>query len=653
MVELLERRSIMSRGRKQTMYPNPAEKHMIAYQKFHGGLNTVDANDNLQDHEFPNLINIDLSERGSLKKRAGFKATKTIATMGEFQGIFPFQSQTIVAMDGKLYTLNQDSSLTEIIITNLTSFQTTRPVEAVQVGDSLYVATGTRLVEVKADLTAAVVEPYETDSMEYLYLGGNGLADDPQSHITNRTSSELFIDAVMFSQRYGVVHQPFTISIYVAKPDTMTVEFKIERKWPGKDTWYVDQDWTTTSTKSITTQHLGSHEIRVWVREQGITDTTQHVEYNVPRYTVKEVYDGKDDENDDISACNRILKHWERLVLYGNPNNKKRIYVSELNKFNYFPIPNSVDFDNPSSNGVTKVIRYRDMLVSFSDSDIQALFGTSPYDYRRVVLNTDVGAIAPESVKVVENHIIFLSQQGVYLLKSVGTMESRANVERIDSKIRNIVPNKQNACASVHENQYMISFPDEKLRFRFYYDWGVWTKDEGNGVALLRTWSDDGRLYGFNVNGEFGYYDASSFKDTETFPTRIETKMLDLGQPYNPKKLKELQILVRNFGMNTGVYVSVYADSELRVDPNQGEAVVDAEGIVTWETTNEPNVQTEAGTIFGQWTLGESAFGLQETKLTKLRLSGRCRQTKLIIENLEDTPHQLLGFGIVYKVKSP
>jgi hypothetical protein len=56
---------------RQNMYPQPYRKQMEAYNNFSGGLNTVTSNDKLLDQELVNLENIELSERGSLKRRTG------------------------------------------------------------------------------------------------------------------------------------------------------------------------------------------------------------------------------------------------------------------------------------------------------------------------------------------------------------------------------------------------------------------------------------------------------------------------------------------------------------------------------------------------------------------------------------------------------
>jgi hypothetical protein len=53
------------------MKPTPYEKHMEGYNNFSGGLNTVTASDNMNDSEMLDLTNVDLGERGSLRRRTG------------------------------------------------------------------------------------------------------------------------------------------------------------------------------------------------------------------------------------------------------------------------------------------------------------------------------------------------------------------------------------------------------------------------------------------------------------------------------------------------------------------------------------------------------------------------------------------------------
>jgi hypothetical protein len=56
----------------------PYEKSMETYQNFSGGLNTTAAPDNMSDSELADMLNEDIGERGSLKRRHGFKKVSTM-----------------------------------------------------------------------------------------------------------------------------------------------------------------------------------------------------------------------------------------------------------------------------------------------------------------------------------------------------------------------------------------------------------------------------------------------------------------------------------------------------------------------------------------------------------------------------------------------
>lgn len=57
---------------REELRPQPYLKHMYSYRTF-DGLNTMDAENQMTDSELTDLTNIDLSERGSLRRRPGMK----------------------------------------------------------------------------------------------------------------------------------------------------------------------------------------------------------------------------------------------------------------------------------------------------------------------------------------------------------------------------------------------------------------------------------------------------------------------------------------------------------------------------------------------------------------------------------------------------
>jgi hypothetical protein len=56
----------------------PYEKLMETFQRFDGGLNTMTAPDNMADSELTDMLNEDIGERGSLKRRHGFRKVPTM-----------------------------------------------------------------------------------------------------------------------------------------------------------------------------------------------------------------------------------------------------------------------------------------------------------------------------------------------------------------------------------------------------------------------------------------------------------------------------------------------------------------------------------------------------------------------------------------------
>lgn len=63
---------------RQGYYTNPAEKKIEVFHRFDGGMNTVTADENMADNESFKTINMDLVERGPLRRRHGMKPVNNI-----------------------------------------------------------------------------------------------------------------------------------------------------------------------------------------------------------------------------------------------------------------------------------------------------------------------------------------------------------------------------------------------------------------------------------------------------------------------------------------------------------------------------------------------------------------------------------------------
>ena len=612
---------------RQRYYQEAWQKHLEVYQDFSGGLNTTSAQDTMNDRELLEALNVDLDERGSLKRRSGMVSHLPAPLgSGETQGYFRFYKtaytfEEIIAKDGRLFKNGN-----QIPIEGLPGgFQTERFIEAVQYYDKMYFATGTKLVQYDGEV-AKVVEPYKPQPLEALYVGTNALADNPNDFLSHRTGLTLQITGVTFSSRYGVMNEPFTLTAYHIKKAEDAVEYQFEYRYPfmedGK--YHLGQDWSADNTWTFTAEGEGDMQFRVNARTRGMTVAA--AQYLVPTYRIKPAPDPDDIEPEygGIHTCNRILVHWDRILLYGDTKNFNILYMSHLKNPNYFPMPNNLVFETTKNEPLTAVTRFRDYLVTFTDSSIQALFGKSPSDYRRVVLNTSVGCIAPKSVAVMDNYVVFLSAEGVYLLKSVGYVDDKANVSKVDVTVANLIPRDATACAIVDDDQYQIVFPERKERFRFYKGLGVWARDSSDSLDLHSLVIYDNSLYGQRESGQVVKFSDSVYTDLgEVYPMVVETKYFDFGQPYHRKKLKELQITANTPQEGSVALMKLFTDGS-----NNVTEVV--EKIVKFEPTEK-----------------------YDTFVAKVKIKGRSLRTKIRIEHTKDEPMQILGAAFVMKLKKP
>lgn len=541
---------------------------------------------------------------------------------------------------------------TELVVTGLPlGFQKIRSIEAVQYKDKMYLATGTKMI-VFDGATASVLDPYKPTTLEALYIGTNALADDPSNFMADGVANELRIDGVTSSLRIGVINTKTTLTVYVSKPDTIpSVEYKISYRKVGDANWTLGRDFTTTKTYDFIPTSTGDYEFDVYARKAGDTVATP-ARFIVPSYTVK-----SKDENEvlDFSAihrCNRVLLHWERIIVYGDDYNSSMIYISDLKKPSFFPIPNSLSFENKEMGQITSLVRYRDMLVAFTPSSIQALYGKSPDEYQRVTLNTSIGCISPFSTRVVNNYIVFLSKDGVYLLESVGYTEEKANVTKIDQKVNNIVKRVTNAVGSIHNGQYKVFFPSEKKLLRTYYDqnWS-WAKDESEkmDISYANEWDDLLYVQSMSTGTVYYFKDGLYSDDGYVYEDLVVTKEYDFETPYSDKKIKEMKFLLSTSDKTVNLSLSLVGDGNLLVNPNNNRAEV-VNGSVVWVEELMANLSIHSGTVMGAWVLGLDGFGRRETVHHKQRISGRFKRLRLMLSHKEATSNNIISFGFIYTV---
>lgn len=609
-------------------YTEPWEKKLEEYQNFSGGINTTSAQDLMGDHELSTAINVSLDERGSVARRTGMKSHLIPQTVnGTAQGYFKFYKtaydyEEIVAIDGKL----EIDGIVKTIDGLPDGFQTERFIEAVQYYNKMYFATGSRLVEYDGT-TLKVVEPHKPQPLEALYIGTNGLADNPNDYLDHGIGSTLQLTGVIFSERYGVMNEPFTLTAYHSKKAEDTVEYQFEYRYPFMEdgVWHLGQDWDASNVWTFVAEGEGDMQFRINARVTG--GTVAEAQYLVPAYRIKPAPDPADinpSEDGGIKTCNRILVHWDRLILYGDTTNFNVMYISHLKNPSYFPVPNTLIFETKKNEPLNSIVRFRDHLVAFTDTSTQALFGKSPQDFRRTVLNTSVGCIAPKSAVVMDNYIVFLSLEGVYYLKSIGYVDDKANVSPLDDNVKNLIHQDRDAVGIIYEDQYHLVFPTRKERFRYYKALGSWVKDESLHLDLASLTVDGVTLYGQKENGQVVQFDDTVHKDMEhIYTVTLETKYFSFGQPYHRKKLKELQLTLASVEKENVADMNLFIDGYRNISDTINHKVK----ILPTESYND--------------------------YIAKLKIKGNCTRAKVQILHTEDSSLQLMGMAFILKLKKP
>jgi hypothetical protein len=624
----------------------PYEKKMEVFQSFTGGLNTTSAPDTMLDSELMDMLNEDIGERGSLKRRHGLKKVKTLPA-GTPQGYFRYYKvdgtyDEIFAISGKFYINSSTTPVSGI------SFQATKPIEAVQFGLTSYFATGTKLMQYDGTTLKEVV-PYTPTTLEMLYVGTNALFDDPTGHLTDTTGLVASIDQAIPNGTGKAI----TVQVFCTVISGETYQFSIQYKKSTDTKEFLSPTaWgnrSSTNMVSIASSlSEGTYSVRVSMRKTGTTEVLSQYDLdyvvNLKPKTTSTV--------SEIGKCNRVLLHWDRLFMYGNPDAPATVYMSHLSTPNYFPSLMNLDFDSPRREPITNIIHYRNSLAIFTKSSTQALYGTGPDDYKRTMLHTDIGCIAPFGAAVTRNSIGFVSSNGIYALKTMGLTDDKATVEKIDIKIANVIPSSSNAIVLYQNNQLHVTYPDTKQRFRFYTDTGAWTKDYSDKFNFTNMYNIDEDIYCL-APGALYEFDPTVYDDDGYVYTNLwESRYIHFGQPYHNKKLKEVHVMMApdDSEINSSVYI--YADEEAVITPVDGSASV-VDGAVVWTLTETDNIHADASATFDDVILGTSILGNSKFAMQRLKLTGNCKRTRIKVTNTEAGKNQFIGFAYIFKVRRP
>lgn len=670
---------------RQNITPNFSQKVFESYTDFSRGLNSEIANEKLKDTESPVLENVDISSNGSIKRRYGRKKEADAPAGGTYaQGIFQYRLRAdgelgryfVGAIDGKLYVKDYGvDNWNQIIIydtdgTTPITFQTARPVEAAQYGDVLYLATGSFLCEFTWTGTvwsAKKVTPYQPTVMEALYIGTNALADDPNLYIQDGTPGALSVTGIQITDPdtnntiiSGAVNKPIDLTAFITKVlSGDTIEYQWEVKKSSESTWAgtpAQAYDTTKKTWQYMPTEAAMYDFKVTIRKQGTTTPT--AVWNVTGYEVKATLDptNKPLTTSGINTCNKIILHYDRLIMAGDTSAPSQIYISDLTNTRYFPTNNTVNFDTGKQEDVTAIVRFQNNLIFFTTTSIQTLLGKSPEDYERNLIHDGIGCIQGRTAQVVGNRVFFLSSEGLQALRPNPYRLENMNVDRIDYQVKTELEqaDKTDACAFVNNSQYWLCLPEANLIYRYNFENDAWAKDKSTKLNIVHATIIDDVVREITKTGVVYAHDKTIYNDDGyVYDMIIESKYFDLSASFNYKKLKKLYVLSRGYQTHAvELYVTVMSDSATVLSPDAGSVQI-VDGYATWVTESTPNMIFETGTVLGTWELGSTPLGDIQLVVNKAGIQGKARRTKIKFRHSSDNLCEVYGYGFEFRLAKP
>lgn len=617
---------------RQPYFVNTTQKKMEVYGSFGGGMVPQAHPEKLNDDQVILIENANIKAGGVLEPRGGYKETNapSISLTGYTQGRFKYNNlaggQDVVAVNGQLYTV-VGNTYTKLTITGLTSFQNIRPIEAVQVGNMMYFATGSGLVKYDG-VTASLVQAYAPNGLEALYIGTNGYAANPDSYLSDTIGAGDVILGVVPDQRYGVMNQNVTFTAFIQNTNTAVLEYRWELKTVTAPEYTEFLGWSTSKAAVANFAAKGDYMIRVSLRKQGTTVVLS--QYVLPRFKVNTTPDENPEPSidfEDMKLCNRIFYHYERLWLYGDTGNPDHLYISHLNNFSYYPRSNIIRVSDNTRGGLQSIKQYKNFIVCWTDGSIQAVLGDSPQNFTKQPIHMSLGTKYPYSVQVVKNYIAFIgNDNAVYMLKSFNySQDDKMNVERIDEKVMDSITvdlaASTRVLTAIHDNQYYIYIECAQNRiYRFYYELAVWVRDSTSLSFMTMMNYNNKLLLALNTGGKLHELQDNVFFDgvNTTYTMVVKSKNHNFKVPHHRKKLKQFQLLAGLTALST-INVKLYTDNNL---------------LSTTDLSYDPLQNSDAQKL-------------------KIMASGRFRYTKFELSILVKERVQLTGWGIVFKENTP
>lgn len=448
---------------------------------------------------------------------------------------------------------------------------------------------------------------------------------------------------------------------------TMTLTFAYgEQLFLEEDTVYVNS--VTTATRTVTVPYEYNGGTNYTIDDFDLIELVDFLEFTTP-YFISSSTDGSSEQSDldnlsqtlDIDGA-YVTQIQDRLVFYkGNS-----IYFSEQFQYDYVPNLNYILLPLKSTDEITHINFFRGSFIIFTKESIWRLSGTIfGSDSSLVKVNDFIGCIAPDSVRSVNNTLLFLSSQGLYALTQSYYQEGLENVKKIDDKISRLIPLDTDAYSVMYRDQYWLLLPSaeyDTLKYYFNSD-----KVGGGHPFTTDTYTVhpdnlevyNGIIYSFK-NGDLYRFDKdftdflprnSSESDIENYlyTYRFTTKNDDFGYPTHDKKVKSVYFKVRS-DVDVSLGATIFVNEMAVIDPNQYTSSTNEFGEIVYTRSLTPNISLDIDASLGSFELGKNMLGQTNVLTHKFVIGKKGKNFAISIEQKTNGLFNIEDIGYLFKL---
>lgn len=563
--------------------------------------------------------------------------------------------------------------------------------------DKSYFATGYGLYQTKDGILTKIntTNAYKPNAIEVSNIGFNILSSSPLTHVDSGTGSTDSIKGVFLTYN----GEP-TLKIPSSYSTTENKEFKINVIHTGSGALSVPKyrfdNGEVDETKNPYKEMIGSYTSNVFTCTNFSLDgkfeikiekanTDPHIGfYTAEPQQAKEI--GK--INDICNLINSSLYCMimnNQLVLYGGHG---YIFFSEFDNFYYFPNYNYIYAIDESIEEVNAIKYFRQFYaVSIGNKKFKRLSGNFPFEGEGdglFPLNDFVGCSNTNTIRQIENNLVFLSNNGLYLLKQGYTGEGTENIQQIDLSIIGDYDKDKVINAVVKGNNYILTMGNIVLLFNYvlgaYYKYiynitevegytatlsGLFEKDE-YGLdfyickIINKTADDTKELKILDFEADDIYTD-----DGKPYSTYFKMSKVFFGSPTNEKKFKNC--IIKGYNEGNGLipmYITIKVDDVPIITPETYFVRVDSDtNYIYYEKQVNSNgaLNLKIGAVLGEMVLGETLLGSVRSQNVKTSFDAKGKSVSLelydIYQGEEETygnntkPFSISDVGFIYKLK--